>query len=56
MSFLSPALLGALLPAVALPLFIHLLNKGFPRHFKFPSIELIKETLDWLDRYLGPVR
>jgi len=45
MSFLSPALFAALIPLVALPLVLHLLNKGFPRHFKFPSIELIKETM-----------
>lgn len=37
--------MGVLAPLVALPLVIHLLNKGFPRHFKFPSIQLIKETL-----------
>jgi hypothetical protein len=45
MSFLSPGLLALLAPLVALPLVLHLLNKGFPRHFKFPSIELIKETV-----------
>jgi hypothetical protein len=45
MSFLSPALFGALIPLAALPLAIHLLNKGFPRHFKFPSLELIKQTM-----------
>jgi hypothetical protein len=45
MTFLSPALLGVLLPLAALPLVIHLLNKGFPKHFKFPSIELIRQTM-----------
>ena len=45
MSFLSPALFAVLIPLVGLPLVLHLLNKGFPRHFKFPSIKLIKETL-----------
>jgi hypothetical protein len=35
----------ALAPLLALPLLIHLLNKGFPKHFRFPSIELIKETM-----------
>ena len=45
MSFLSPALFAALIPLAALPLVLHLLNKGFPRHFKFPSIELIKQTM-----------
>ena len=45
MSFLSPALLAILIPLAGLPLLLHLLNKGFPRHFKFPSVELIKETM-----------
>lgn len=45
MSFLSPTLFAILIPLVGLPLVLHLLNKGFPRHFKFPSIELIKETM-----------
>lgn len=45
MTFLSPALLGVLIPLAALPLIIHLLNKGFPRFFNFPSVELIKQTM-----------
>jgi hypothetical protein len=45
MTFLAPALLGTLLPLAALPLLIHLLNKGFPKRLRFPSIELIKETM-----------
>ena len=45
MSFLTPALFAVLIPLAALPLVLHLLNRGFPRHFKFPSVELIKETL-----------
>ncbi|HEX5220437.1 MAG TPA: BatA and WFA domain-containing protein [Verrucomicrobiae bacterium] len=45
MSFLSPTLFAALIPLAALPLVIHLLNKGFPRHFRFPSVELIQQTL-----------
>jgi hypothetical protein len=45
MSFLDSGLFAALVPLVALPVVIHLLNRGFPRRFKFPSIELIKETL-----------
>jgi hypothetical protein len=45
MSFLSATLLGALIPAVAVPLLVHLLNKGFPKDFKFPSIQLIKQTM-----------
>ena len=45
MSFLSPDLFGVLIPLVGLPLFLHLLNRGFPGLFKFPSLELIKETM-----------
>jgi hypothetical protein len=45
MSFLSPALFALLIPLAGLPLLLHLLNKGFPRHFPFPSIKLIKETM-----------
>src|SRR6185312_3759349 len=45
MSFLNPALFAALIPLAALPLVLHLLNKGFPRHFRFPSIELIRQTM-----------
>jgi hypothetical protein len=45
MSFLNPALFAWLLPLLGLPLLLHLLNKGFPQHFKFPSIELIKATM-----------
>lgn len=45
MSFLSPELLAILIPVAGLPLFLHLLNRGFPRHFQFPSIELIRETM-----------
>ncbi len=45
MSFLSPALFLVLIPLAGLPLVIQLLNKGFPRHFNFPSIELIRATM-----------
>ena len=45
MSFLSPALFAVLIPLAGLPLIIHLLNRGFPRHFRFPSVKLIKETM-----------
>jgi hypothetical protein len=45
MSFLSPELFAFLIPLAGLPLLLHLLNLGFPRQFKFPSIELIKETM-----------
>ena len=36
---------SALLPLLALPLVIHLLNRSFPRHFHFPTVELIRQTL-----------
>jgi hypothetical protein len=45
MSFLSPTLFAALAPLLALPLVIHLLSKGFPKYFKFPTIQLIRETM-----------
>jgi hypothetical protein len=45
MSFLSPELFAVLIPLVGLPLFLHLLNRGFPRQYKFPSIELLKVTM-----------
>jgi hypothetical protein len=45
MSFLSPALFAVLIPLAGLPLALHLLNKGFPRRFQFPSIELIRATM-----------
>ncbi|MEJ0088989.1 MAG: BatA domain-containing protein [Limisphaerales bacterium] len=45
MSFLNPALFAILIPLAVLPLMLHLLNKGFPRHFKFPAIKLIRETM-----------
>jgi hypothetical protein len=45
MSFLSQSLLAVLLPLAVLPLLIHLFNKGFPRRFPFPSIELIRRTM-----------
>jgi len=45
MSFLSSGLFAILIPLAALPLLLHLLNRGFPRPFKFPSIELIRETM-----------
>ena len=45
MTFLNPALLSALLPLLALPLVIHLLNRQFPKLFRFSSIEQIKETM-----------
>lgn len=45
MSFLSPALYLVLAPLVLLPLAIHLLSKGFPKQFSFPSILLIKQTM-----------
>jgi hypothetical protein len=45
MSFLSPELLAVLVPVVGLPLILHLLNRGFPLRFQFPSIELIQATM-----------
>lgn len=45
MSLLSPALFAILIPLAGLPLVLHLLNKGFPRHYRFPSIELIKAAM-----------
>ena len=51
MSFLSPALYAVLAPLVLLPLAIHLLSKGFPRQFKFPSVELIKQTMAQRSRF-----
>ena len=51
MSFLSPSLAGVLIPLIALPLVVHLLNRGFPRYFKFPSIELIKQTMARRSRF-----
>jgi hypothetical protein len=45
MTFLSPELWAVLVPLLGLPLALHLLNKGIPRRFRFPSIELIKQTM-----------
>ena len=45
MSFLNATLLSALVPLVALPLIIHLLNKRFPQLFYFSTVENIKETV-----------
>ncbi|MBA4147538.1 MAG: BatA domain-containing protein [Verrucomicrobia bacterium] len=44
MSFLNSALLAGLLPLVALPLIIHLLNKQFPTLFRFSSVKNIRDT------------
>ncbi len=44
MSFLNPALLHWLIPLLALPLLIHLLNKKFPRRFLFSSVENLRQT------------
>ena len=45
MTFLNLPLLGWLLPLVALPFLIHLLNKRFPKTFPFPSIAQIKQAV-----------
>lgn len=44
MSFLNATLLYGLLPLVALPLVIHLLNKKFPKFFYFSHVQDIVET------------
>ncbi len=45
MNFLNAALLSALVPLVALPLVIHLLNRKFPKLFAFSSVRHIRETI-----------
>lgn len=45
MTFLSASHWAVLLPLLALPMVIHWLNQGFPYHFKFPTVDLIKETM-----------
>lgn len=45
MSFLNPGLWAALIPLVSLPLILHLINRGTPKKFIFPSIQLIKQTM-----------
>ena len=45
MALLNPSLLLWLLPLVALPVAIHLLNRKFPKTFQFPSIELIRKSV-----------
>ncbi len=45
MTFASSALFGVLAAGLAVPLLIHLLNKNFPHFLRFPSIELIKQTM-----------
>ncbi|HEY2952094.1 MAG TPA: BatA domain-containing protein, partial [Verrucomicrobiae bacterium] len=45
MSFLNSTLLAALIPLLALPLLIHLLNKRFPKLFYFSSVEALKQTV-----------
>ena len=44
MQFLSPTLLAFLFPLLVLPLFIHLLNKRFPKTLIFSSIDRIRKT------------
>lgn len=54
MSFTNPFLLSALIPLLALPLVIHLLNKHFPHKFHFSAVEHIKETMarrSWLHKW-----
>ncbi|HWY75072.1 MAG TPA: BatA domain-containing protein, partial [Verrucomicrobiae bacterium] len=45
MNFLNGALLSGLVPLVALPLVIHLLNRKFPKLFAFSSVRHIRETI-----------
>jgi hypothetical protein len=45
MSFLNPGLFAVLAPLLALPLFIHLFNRRFPRTIPFPDIERLKKSL-----------
>jgi hypothetical protein len=45
MSFLNATLLWGLIPLVALPLIIHLLNRSFPRLFAFSSVRNIRDTI-----------
>ena len=45
MFFTNISVLGWLAPLLLLPVFIHLLNKKFPRMFRFSSIEQIKKSM-----------
>lgn len=63
MGFLNTALLPLLLPLLAVPVVIHLLNKRFPRRFEFPSVRhLLKAAAErsriyrWRHRILSAVR
>jgi hypothetical protein len=44
MTFLNSGLLAVLIPLLALPLVIHLLNRRFPQRFLFPSVEHLRKT------------
>lgn len=63
MSLLNPALLWALVPLLGVPLFIHLLNKRFPKKLEFSSVENLRKTAAersrlhrWRHRILTAVR
>ncbi len=45
MTFLNTSLLGWIVPLVGVPWLIHLLNKRFPRTFRFPTVAHIKKSL-----------
>jgi aerotolerance regulator-like protein/VWA domain-containing protein len=45
MSFLNSSLMLWLAPLLGLPLLIHLLNKKFPKLFRFSSVEHIRKTI-----------
>ena len=51
MSFLNASLLPWLLPVLAVPLLIHLLNKKFPKVVRFSSIELIQKAMAQRSRW-----
>ena len=45
MTFLNASLLGWIVPLVGVPWIIHLLNKRFPKTFRFPTVAHIKKSL-----------
>ncbi len=45
MNFLNATLISVLIPLLALPMVIHLLNRKFPKLFAFSSIKNIRETV-----------
>ncbi|HZQ48317.1 MAG TPA: BatA domain-containing protein [Verrucomicrobiae bacterium] len=45
MSFLNETLMSVLIPLLALPLVIHLLNRKYPKLFAFSSVKNIRDTV-----------